>query len=227
MPVPTTAGRDVARPVEITPQRFDVIQRLAGKPSGARQRHGFTFEAGLTRLLNYSPADSYTAPVDAWETVGANYPVSFKNIKDRAAIELGSASRNAAVERDFLFYVGFWSGLQRATTRIHVMVCDSAMWRSWFPDDMDPFSAEAVFDGITNAYADDAAWKVRCRQLRALWKQQVPDSPIQVRFKRDHKSQKRVQCAIPFRSFKDVSAVAYSAQHTRQLETALDQQVAM
>lgn len=225
MPVSNHPGRAAARPVEITPQRLNTLQHLVERPSNARQGHGFNFETGLMRLLGYSPAVSYTSPVDAWEPGNGGYPVSFKHIKDRGPVELGSACRNAGVDRDFLFYVGFWAGPQRATKRVHTMLVDAQLWRAWFPADMEPFTAEAVFDGISNDYADDVKWRARAKELRALWREKKPEgSPIQVRFKRDHKKQKRVQCAIPFRHFERVFSAVFSAKHSAQLEDAFRQQ---
>ena len=47
---------------------------------------------------------------------------------------------------------------------------------------------------------DDALWKQQITLLRKEWSEKTPNL-VRPRFKRDHKKQKRVQCAINNKDF--------------------------
>jgi len=53
---------------------------------------------------------------------------------------------------------------------------------------------------ISNDRSDDNKWK----QFRLKWKEKYGDSIISLRFKRDHKKQKRIQCGITKTNFLNV-----------------------
>lgn len=53
---------------------------------------------------------------------------------------------------------------------------------------------------ISNDRKDDAKWKEFCKKYKTIYGE---DAVISIRFKRDHKKQKRIQCAISYTNFKD------------------------
>jgi hypothetical protein len=53
---------------------------------------------------------------------------------------------------------------------------------------------------ISNDKSDDSKWK----QFRLKWKERYGNSIISLRFKRDHKKQKRIQCGISRNNFLEV-----------------------
>ena len=50
---------------------------------------------------------------------------------------------------------------------------------------------------ITNNHSDDSKWKI----FREKYTKLYGDSIISLRFKRDHKTQKRIQCGIAYKNF--------------------------
>ena len=59
-----------------------------------------------------------------------------------------------------------------------------------------------MIDNITNKHEDDIKWKEWMKEGKRLWKLKTPNL-IRPRFKRDHKTQKRIQCAINYTDFID------------------------
>lgn len=55
-------------------------------------------------------------------------------------------------------------------------------------------------DEITNERKDDEKWKKQISDFKKQWKNKTSNF-IRPRFKRDHKSQKRIQCAINNKDF--------------------------
>ena len=59
---------------------------------------------------------------------------------------------------------------------------------------------ESFLKGITNDYSDDIKWKKQITLFKEEWQLKTPNF-IRPRFKRDHKKQKRIQCAINNKDF--------------------------
>ena len=57
-----------------------------------------------------------------------------------------------------------------------------------------------LLNNITNDVSDDLKWKKEITVLRTEWKNKTTNL-IRPRFKRDHKKQKRIQCAINNKDF--------------------------
>ena len=53
---------------------------------------------------------------------------------------------------------------------------------------------------VSNNKEDDNKWKTLMNEGKQLWKNKTPNL-ISPRFKRDHKNQKRIQCAITNKNF--------------------------
>ena len=54
---------------------------------------------------------------------------------------------------------------------------------------------QSLLDNITNSHDDDEKWKAMTKQARKNWQNETSNL-VRPRFKRDHKTQKRIQCAI-------------------------------
>lgn len=59
---------------------------------------------------------------------------------------------------------------------------------------------KTLLSSITNNRKDDERWKNEINLLKKEWKNSTPNL-IRPRFKRDHKKQKRIQCAINNKDF--------------------------
>lgn len=214
-------------PIEVTDAQLARLL-IAAEPSKARQSHGFVFQSGASRLLGlYVPAN-YTDEVDAYSIKQPDDDVmrhSFKNMKAGSGVELGDLVRNAEVKRDFVMYVSFWEEFATNIRRIHVLYIEADYWRGLFPADLQPFISATAFAGITNAKSDDAKWKERRENLQEQWRAARPQgSLMSVNYKRDHKKQMRVQCAIPAQWFSEVFRSLFDEARTTQLEAALNDQ---
>jgi len=211
-------------PIQVTDEQLSRLL-ISSSPSTARQAHGFIFQSGVSSLLRLYVTASYTDEVDAYSIKQPDDEVmrhSFKNIQAGSSVELGDLVRNANAKRDFAMYVGFWSSFKTNIREIYVLRVRADYWRTMFPADVTPFTAERAFEGITNSRADDQKWATRQAELKALWKEAVPDSsPVVVHFKRDHKDQRRVQCGMPFTGFLQVFNDLFDSERTSQLIAAL------
>ena len=115
-----------------------------------------------------------------------------------------------------------WTGPGKTMSGVRVMHVPAKFWRSLFPRDLTPFLSENAFAGISNSRADDAKWRVRMNELKALWLANLPaGSPMRVQFKRDHKNQRRTQVVILNRGIDDLFAALFCATKTAELEAAL------
>ena len=57
-----------------------------------------------------------------------------------------------------------------------------------------------MLNNITNDKKDDEKWRKMMQEQKARWKNETSNY-IRPRFKRDHKTQKRIQCAINYKDF--------------------------
>lgn len=188
-------------------------------PVPARQQHGFDYQDYVIEQLNLSPSENYISKDDAYviEKEGIVYPVQIKFIKKDASIELGSYVRNKEKNKDFVLIIGFWEGIKGNIVEEYVLYPPFEWWRSLFiaPENFDEEMVRFLND-ISNNYSDDDKWKIGCKKFIRQWKnywkinngkfekqwqESYPDRLIIPRFKRDHKKQKRIQCAIPNKLF--------------------------
>ena len=174
--------------------------------SGARQQHGFDFEDFIINKHNMLKCDKYTAVYDAYTT--DNVPVQIKYIQHNTSIELGDIFRNSTKNKDFLLIIGFWKWNKNKQNKIHVITYQITVnhieWNKMFLFDYyDIMKTE--MDLITNLKIDDDIWTEYRKKYNKLWN--ISNQLISIRFKRDHKKQKRIQCAINQRSFRRIKKI--------------------
>ena len=169
--------------------------------SCARQAHGFDFEHFIIDKFGLIKSKSYTSEYDAFEQVGdQEVPVSIKYIKEKGSIDLGDYFRNANKNCDFIMYVGFWKLEKniKKTTRIYRFEIDHKKWVSMFQFESS-LEMKTELKYITNLRADDDRWSEYCNRYKKMWNSRTRE--CQLRFKRDHKTQKRIQCGINQKEF--------------------------
>lgn len=176
------------------------------------QKHGFGFEGWLfTQIFNGYVADSYG---QKWD-VGVEgslvselppdmrgLPVSVKTCKWGAPINLGDAPRQMKVDSDFVMIAGFWRQTSKtektfgAIRAARFKVGDWAnLWRSYKLEDV-----QLLDDQIK----DMKISYLRAREIAKAWartRKPVDGSCLRINPKIDSKTQRRLQCSLPFNSF--------------------------
>lgn len=179
----------------------------------ARQQHGFDFENTLITKHSWTKSKSYTDEFDAYTK--KNIPVQIKTVKAGTEIDFGDVFRNADKKHDFILVVAFWKGVKTNIIEQTALHIEADKWRPLFSF-ADPNALPGlVTDGhshikkalkeemnlISNMRVDDGRWKQFMTTYKKTWADAVPtEGPprrvVELRFKRDHKKQKRLQCAI-------------------------------
>ena len=185
----------------------------------ARQQHGFDYQEYVIKQLELKPDKNYIGKNDAYyqEKDGIEYPVQIKFIKKGSAIDLGDYRRNKNKTKDFVLIIGFWEGIKGNITEEYILYPPFEWWTGLFNAD-DTFDADIYkfLGNISNSVLDDDKWVagrkrltkrwhdywLLCRtEFENNWKEKYSKRLIIPRFKRDHKTQKRIQCAIPNKLF--------------------------
>ena len=196
-PVQYEAIRDLK---ELMAQTLEEQKKGSTTIKKERQSHGFDFEKYIIDKYGIAPCPEghYTYK---WDGLLNNIPVSIKTEQVNSDIEMADLLRNATNEEDFYLIVGFWEGDKTNIVAIETLLISGKEWHSLF--DMDLVNQCRTFlDTITNDYSDDEKWREGRLALAQKWKIKT-NNLIRPRFKRDHKSQKRMQCAINNKDFYD------------------------
>ncbi|MBR5504594.1 MAG: hypothetical protein IKV87_09180 [Methanobrevibacter sp.] len=178
---------------------FSFIElKTSKKKSGERQIHGFEFEAFIKDKYNITPCPEghYTYK---WDGMLNGYPVSIKTKQNGCDVEMASFTRNASNTDSFYLIVGFWEGTKNNIVTIETLFIDGVEWHELF-DESIVQECQQFLSEITNDVSDDEKWKVGCKELQNKWENATLNL-VRPRFKRDHKSQKRMQCAINYSDF--------------------------
>jgi hypothetical protein len=183
-------------------------------PRTERQGHGFEFEQQIIKRYNLQKCN-YVSPFDA---ICGNLPIQVKCIKYGCAIELGDYFRNKRKHCDFILYVGFWKNTK-----------DNIVEECIFSVNHEAFIANLRYDAdeqmtagmklITNLREDDCKWEEYCKFHKQKYSKF--DNKIDIRFKRDHKTQKRIQCAIAWKNFNNWFKNAFERMTTTKFEDIL------
>lgn len=161
-----------------------------------RQGHGFDYEqAFLAKCLDLEQSAVYTSEYDA---VCGDIKLQIKCIKHGCAIELGDYFRNKSKTNDFILVVGFWKDKKDNIIEEHIYRVDHSAFVSNLSYSND-IAMVAEMRLISNLKSDDERWKTFCNHHKDEYKKN--NNKIDIRFKRDHKTQKRIQCAISWENF--------------------------
>jgi hypothetical protein len=156
-----------------------------------RQIHGFNYQKKVIEKLNLTPDELYTGK---WDAYFNNIPISIKNTKLGSDIELADFYRNAEIKEDFILIVGFWKTKKDNIVDTQILYIKHNSYSTLFNKEFG-LKAKNLLNSITNNKADDLKWKNEIKTLKNFWLENT-DNLIRPRFKRDHKTQKRIQCAI-------------------------------
>ena len=175
-----------------------------------RQKHGFDFEAKALASIGAIPSAGYT---DKWDGMVNGIPVSVKVSKYGGDVEMADYFRNEANTEDFILIVGFWEGAKDNFVETYALYIKGDEWAGLFHKETGAKFKELITT-ITNSYDDDAKWKASIKELKKEWSAHTSNL-IRPRFKRDHKTQKRIQCAINNGDFYNVFLKKYAKNNTQ------------
>lgn len=161
-----------------------------------RQIHGFNYQSKIIQRELLKEDINYTGKWDAVCT-STNLPASIKCISVKGSIDFGDFRRQTQVDQDFILYVGFWEKSRSNIVEEYKVLIKSDIWQSYFGDKTIIESMINDMKLISNDRKDDQIW----REFREKYSNLYGDSIISLRFKRDHKKQKRIQCGITKNNF--------------------------
>lgn len=164
-----------------------------------RQGHGLVFEDKIVNKYNLDRCKNYTDIFDAYTK--CNIPVQIKFIKHDNSIDMGDLYRKINIDTSFILVVGRWkSGKIIDSVNYHYIDISLFKKHTCSLDVNFLMKAKQEMKSISNHRDDDIKW----RKFTKYYKPLLKSSILFPRFKRDHKSQKRIQCAIPNKIYKNV-----------------------
>jgi hypothetical protein len=167
------------------------------------QKHGFWFQDWVT--TTFFPG--YESPYGAkWDipaeenTTHGRIPISIKTAKYPSPIGLGDAVRQFIIDEDFMLAVAFWrqTGNLKKVVNVSVACVKRELWRSlWHPVTLKALQdLDAIIKDMSQHYSE-----VRKTAQREKAKYPFTECSVTLNPKIDSKSQRRLQCSIPFRCF--------------------------
>jgi hypothetical protein len=164
-----------------------------------RQKHGFNYQSMVIIKESLIEDENYTAKWDAYNP-NINKPASIKCIGVSGSVDFGDFKRQTEVDSDFILYVGFWKGKKDNIVEEYKILIKKENWDKYFGNKSIISEMLSEMKKISNDRSDDLKWK----NFRKKYSELYGSSIISLRFKRDHKKQKRIQCGISKRKFIDV-----------------------
>lgn len=174
-----------------------------------RQIHGFNYEKVFCENTGTIKSEKYGAKFDSELD---NIPIQIKCIKQNNEICLGDYFRNLETNVDFLLHIAFYKeeslqsykeeetnpeGKNKKIIEYFTFYIKWEDWKKEFENEnLNLNVMKEEFKLITNLKEDDSKFDI----FREKYKKYFDGKLIQLRFKRDHKTQKRVQCAIPIKN---------------------------
>lgn len=171
------------------------------------QLHGFDFENWIKKTFFADFAVSYShkwdvpAEFNILDIVPKEFrhlPVSIKTCKNRCPINFGDALRQFNVDEDFLLIVGFWeqNGVNKNFVSVEAVKITAQIWRNLFQ----PLTAEDL-KLLDLTIKNKETYYAEVRKLAKEIKKSFPPTKMILNPKIDSKSQRRLQCSLPFNVF--------------------------
>lgn len=161
----------------------------------AKQCHGFHYEQRVIQKFKLQKAQSYTSPYDAHHEM---LNVQIKCMQHGSSVEFGDYLRNKQKTSNFILIVGFWKNEKDNIIQEHIFDVNATNLTKnlYYPYDDIMYNEMSL---ITNLYEDDMKWKLFCQKHRLQWKEF--HNNMDLRFRRDHKKQKRIQCGVSWKNY--------------------------
>lgn len=171
------------------------------------QLHGFDFENWIKKTffadftVSYSNKWDVPAEFNRLEIVPEAFrhlPVSIKTCKNACPIGFGDALRQFKIDEDFLLIVGFWeqSGANKNFVAVEAVKVTAESWQNLFL----PLT-EAELKLLDSTIKNKETHYAEVRKVAKEIKQSFAPTRIILNPKIDSKTQRRLQCSLPFNVF--------------------------
>ena len=167
-----------------------------------RQKHGLNYEnIVFNKFPNIRRNPIYTGKWDGF--LGKdNIPVSIKTRKlGSNDVEMGDFFRQSQVNEDFILFLSFWEydiNKEKKIVEEYIFVVPRIFYINNFPLSYVE-EQKNVFDNVDvneeRNRQKDLEWIQRRNEYKK--RRQSSGSKVKIRYKKDHKGQKRIQCAFP------------------------------
>lgn len=157
------------------------------------QSHGFKYEKDVIERYNLYKVEDYTNPFDAYDEDNNKYQI--KTIKKGSSIDLGDYFRNSEKEENFYLIVSFWEDKKENIVEEYLFLIDCNSWKELLSFSLKEEMKDWITNKVSNSKEYDEVWKREVKYFKNRFENEK-DRKIKLRFKRDHKSQRRIQCAI-------------------------------
>jgi hypothetical protein len=160
-----------------------------------RQGHGFDYQRQLCERYNLSSDDNYTGIWDAYRQDGT--PCVVKTFKQNSEIPLADIFNNVSRDKDFYLMYGVWKGKKSNIVEEKVILVDVEKWKELFTWEHFEELKHWIKNVVSNSYDYDTTWKSEVKEWKEKWGE---ERIVQPRFKRDHKTQRRIQSAVSYKN---------------------------
>ena len=174
-------------------QTIIISDKKCEKKYSERQGHGFKYEDEFIKKYNLIKSYNYIAKFDGH----CEFPVQIKYMQARNEICLSSFKNNIDIKDDFILHIAFYKEKNELPNiEDYTLYIKHEIYTNLFKVyDFDKIQKELSL--ISNNKSDNAKFK----SFRLLYKNS--DNIIQIRFKRDHKKQIRIQAGLPYSKLQD------------------------
>lgn len=157
-----------------------------------RQVHGFEYQNVVCERHNLLPDENYTGMWDAY-TQDNSIPCMVKTFKYGSELPLSDIFRNVSRNTDFYLMYGIWKGNKLNIIEEKVIFIDITKWKELIDWDHYDNLKNWIMNLVSNDYSYDVIWKSEVKEWKKKWGK---DRLVQLRFKRDHKTQRRIQSGV-------------------------------
>lgn len=188
------------------------------------QQHGFDFQKWVkANFFGEDHDEVYTGKWDVDKELNTSLkvpqsfrglPVSIKTVKYGSPLGLGDIIRQRSIDEEFLLVAGFWeqfSPSHKNFVAIEAIKFKQAHWNSLWG----PLSMERVRE-LDRIVKNRALTHLEARSQAQAWLAEsgISKSKIVPNPKIDSKTQRRVQCSLPFQVFWKIVGVSPRKSHS-------------
>lgn len=159
-----------------------------------RQKHGFDFQKKMCSEKNLKESSEYIGRWDAFDS--NNYPCVIKTFKKGSEIPLSDIFINSSRNENFRMIFGVWNNSKANIVEVFDIMIDGKKFTKLF--EFQSYNELKMWiKNVSNDRSYDKIWKQECQIWKTKWGK---TRLVQPRFKRDHKSQKRIQSAVSYKN---------------------------
>lgn len=164
-----------------------------------KQKHGFEYQKYVCIKYDLQPDEKYTGKWDAYQK-DTKQPVVIKTHKKGSEIPLSDIFINHDRDRDFIMIIGVWEKEKSNIIQEFKIEVNIDKWKILLGWEFYLELKDWIRNKVSNDYGYDRIWKKEIKDWKLKW---GVNKIIQPRFKRDHKTQRRIQAAIPNKHIKE------------------------